>query len=114
MDTGLEVEPTNGHKVRAEFWRHTALWMLAGAVGALLSWNVYINDRISSIREEQIRNTHKIAEHSATLARIETSGTDDRFRRSNWLDAKALIDTRFTHLEQLCERCCNRPSLSGR
>lgn len=110
QDNSLEIEPANGGlKARAEFWRHVALWILAGSCGALLSWNVYVNARINDMREEQLIMRGRLTSAEADIAAISTVGVDDRFRRQDFVREAAIWDLKFQSIERRCEECCNRP-----
>ena len=99
---------------KGPFWRSISLWVLASICGAMLSWNVYINDRIGSIREEQIRNTAKIGEHESQLVKIATVGIDDRFRRQDFMRENEVWNFKFNALQRVCEQCCERTRMNIR
>ena len=104
------MEEENGTE-RTVPWRSIALLMLASALGMAISWNVWLSQQVSELSRIAEQNRTHLGEHDKQLHVIQNVGTDDRFRRSDFLKEKEILDIRLRTLEKQCESCCERPRL---
>lgn len=85
-------------------WRTISLWLIAVTAGSAISWMAWLTVFVFEIREAQIANIEKIADHALELNSIKNTGTDDRFRRGDWLRERELLNIEHHYLSRRIEK----------